>query len=462
MNIDIADTSRYSEKLEVYKKEAKSFAKAGFTQSLAEKVLGTTWLTTWDLYHLFCYGKKIPEKGTYLEVMSHKGDSLALVHKAVKTARKSINFITIGAKVNEKFREGTKSIPHLKIIELQAPIAKDQIENNSIDLLFLDGARTYECVKRDIQDYWPKLKIDGIFLGHDYTNQSAHQGVVKASNEIFGSKLRVLKNSRIFVVKKEKSNMELKTKALVVQPSQTISKGPSQQIDGGLSEEKSVKYDIVIPYYHCQILTKGCIESVIRHSKDYRIIASADGSKSREIEIVSEALKFAGRYTHLINPINIGFPGNTNRGLKVTEAKFIVVINNDVTVRADWLDYLENEFHQRGENCFIGIAGSRVGARGGNTSSPNFPEVDYVGWSVIFSSKVCFDKVGLLDENFKIGYYEDVDFGLRAKQLGIKCFVSSPPVAHAGGRSMNTLAPRELGHARNLNLAYLKRKWRLK
>ncbi|GAG78484.1 unnamed protein product, partial [marine sediment metagenome] len=147
MNIDIADTSRYSEKLEVYKKEAKSFAKAGFTQSLAEKVLGTTWLTTWDLYHLFCYGKKIPEKGTYLEVMSHKGDSLALVHKAVKTARKSINFITIGAKVNEKFREGTKSIPHLKIIELQAPIAKDQIENNSIDLLFLDGARTYECVK---------------------------------------------------------------------------------------------------------------------------------------------------------------------------------------------------------------------------------------------------------------------------------------------------------------------------
>ncbi|GAG79313.1 unnamed protein product, partial [marine sediment metagenome] len=201
-------------------------------------------------------------------------------------------------------------IPHLKIIGLQASMAKEQIEDNSIDLLFLDGARTYECVKRDIQDYWPKLKIDGIFLGHDYTNQSAHQGVVKASNEIFGSKLKVLKNSRIFIVKKEKSNVKLKARASVVQPPQTISKGPSQRIDGGLSEKKSVKYDIVIPYYHCQILTKGCIESVIKHSKDYRIIASADGSKSTEIEIIETALKPAERFTHLINPINIGFPSN--------------------------------------------------------------------------------------------------------------------------------------------------------
>ncbi|GAG78317.1 unnamed protein product, partial [marine sediment metagenome] len=107
-------------------------------------------------------------------------------------------------------------------------------------------------------------------------------------------------------------------------------------------------------------------------------------------------------------------------------------------------------------------AGSRVSAWGGNTRSPNFPEVDYVGWSVIFASKVCFDKVGLLDERFQIGYYEDVDFGLRAKRLGLKCFVTSPPVAHAGGRSMNTLRPRELGHARNMNLAYLKKKWGLK
>ncbi|GAG93413.1 unnamed protein product, partial [marine sediment metagenome] len=176
MNLDIADISRHSEKLQVYKEGEKSFAKAGFTRSIAEKILGTTWLTTWDLYHLFCQAKKIPDKGTYLEVTIYKGDSLALVNKAAKTARRTINLITVGSKVGEKFRGQIKSNPRLRIIELQAPLARDQIENNSVNLLFLDGARTYECVKRDIQDYWPKLKIGGIFLGHDYTSQEVHQG----------------------------------------------------------------------------------------------------------------------------------------------------------------------------------------------------------------------------------------------------------------------------------------------
>lgn len=438
---NIADTARYSLKMEAYQDNEKLFQKVGFSRSIAEKILKRAWLTVWDVYYLFCYAKKIPRDGTYLEIKSWMGASAELVYKAARYSRKSINLITIGPNIDEEFLRRMGSVPRLQSIKSHASAAKTQIKDRSVNLFFLDGARGYEFVKRDIQDYWPKLKIGGIILGHDYSDQKEHRGVVRAANETFGWNLQKLENSRMFLVEKHQEDLW------------------ADRVDGGKKATGSRKHDIIIPYFHGQQRTCKCIQSIIEHSEDYRIIATADGSKISEIKTVEQILEATERFTHLINLVNIGFPGNTNRALKIADAKYIAVINNDITVRGDWLKQLEEEFLRRGENCFIGSSGAAVSQIGGNTSSGRFPEVDYLGWSIIFSSKKCFDRVGLLDEHFSIGYYEDVDFGLRAKKLGIKSYVFSPSVSHDGGFSMNKIEPLRLGHARNVNLAYLKKKW---
>lgn len=224
-----------------------------------------------------------------------------------------------------------------------------------------------------------------------------------------------------------------------------------------------MKFDVIIPYFNEAQITMNCIESVIKYSKNYRIIATSDGSWHRKIQHVTRALESSEACLHLRDPVNIGFPGNINRALKVITAEFIAVINNDLLVTENWLNILEREYLKRGGNCFIGKAGKNVSGKGRGVSSPNFPEVDYLGWWLIFSSKECFDKVGLLDEHFKIGYYEDVDFGLRAKQLGFKSFVyKSIRIKHLGGRTMNKLVRSQLIHAKHANFAYLKRKWRIR
>lgn len=41
-------------------------------------------------------------------------------------------------------------------------------ENESLDVIFIDGKHTYEQVKKDCQNYFPKLKKNGLFSGHDY------------------------------------------------------------------------------------------------------------------------------------------------------------------------------------------------------------------------------------------------------------------------------------------------------
>lgn len=443
-NDDVADTALHLLKMEAYRENKALFQEAGFTQPIAEKILRGAWLTVWDAYHLFSCAKEIPDNGVYLEIKSWPGASALLVHEAAEYSQRKINLITISPDPDPHFLRNTEKIPHFQFIKSHARPARTEIKDQSVDLFFLDGARSYEFVKRDIQDYWSKVKIGGVFLGHDYSDEKAHRGVVRAVNEAFGWNLKKLENSRMFLIEKRQEDLW------------------ADRVDGGVKTDEDKKFDVVIPYFHGQRQTCKCIDSVIENSKDYRIIATADGSKISEIQTITEALKSAERFSHVINLTNIGFPGNTNRALKITDAEYIVIINNDVTVRDAWLEKLETEFLRYGEDCFLGPSGAAVSQIGGNTRSDRFPEVDYLGWSTIFSTKRCFDRVGLLDEHFDIGYYEDVDFGLRAKKLGIKSFIFSPPLKHEGGFSMNKIEPLRLGHARNVNLAYLKRKWGFK
>lgn len=53
------------------------------------------------------------------------------------------------------------------------------------DVIFIDAEHTYERTKRDILNWWPHLRDDGVMLGHDF-HTHGHAGVVKAVEELFG------------------------------------------------------------------------------------------------------------------------------------------------------------------------------------------------------------------------------------------------------------------------------------
>ena len=75
-----------------------------------------------------------------------------------------------------------------KIIK-QKMLSKDfvlEIENESLDFVYIDGDHTYEGCKSDIELWLPKVKKGGYIGGHDYLAQ-CFLGVVTAVNEFFGS-----------------------------------------------------------------------------------------------------------------------------------------------------------------------------------------------------------------------------------------------------------------------------------
>jgi len=91
-------------------------------------------------------------------------------------------------------------------------------DNESLDFVFIDGAHDYESVKRDIKNWYPKVKKNGIISGHDY-NIHDWPGVVQAVDEFFGKNSAeiIKKDTWSWVVnKKDFENSKLKICAMTL------------------------------------------------------------------------------------------------------------------------------------------------------------------------------------------------------------------------------------------------------
>jgi len=164
--------------------------------------MGGEEMKRWNQISGFCFPEEVKELQGFakdkvcLEMGSFHGKStiaLAEVAKivyAVDTFRASGN----GAEqVKGAAHEFTNLLPfctnifgHTNIricIGLSHEIAKT-FDDNSFDLIFVDGSHKYEDVLLDKKSWWPKLKTGGIMAFHDY---KGFPGVTKAVDEVFNS-----------------------------------------------------------------------------------------------------------------------------------------------------------------------------------------------------------------------------------------------------------------------------------
>jgi len=76
-----------------------------------------------------------------------------------------------------------------KMIKEDSSIAKDYFADQFADFIFIDTYLTLEQAEVDLSDWYPKLKVGGVFAGHDW-NASVIQKAVYAfrdANKIYGT-----------------------------------------------------------------------------------------------------------------------------------------------------------------------------------------------------------------------------------------------------------------------------------
>jgi len=137
----------------------------------------------------------------FVEIGTWKGRSAVFMGEHIKD--KNIKFYTVDVfeyhgeydvfKTNESnsfYEDVLKNIEPVKecvnIIKQSSLDACDQFENESIDFLFLDGDHTYEVVKKELELWYPKVKIGGTIGGHDYSQPC---GVKQAVDEFFSTQI---------------------------------------------------------------------------------------------------------------------------------------------------------------------------------------------------------------------------------------------------------------------------------
>lgn len=99
---------------------------------------------------------------------------------------------------------------------------------------------------------------------------------------------------------------------------------------------KQVHCDIIIPTYNNIDYTKRCIDSILRNTRfpNFNIIVVDNGSTDGTVEYIRS---LTGLVRVIANEINLGFAAACNKGAAASKADYLLFLNNDTEVSAEWL-----------------------------------------------------------------------------------------------------------------------------
>jgi len=208
---------------------------------------------------------------------------------------------------------------------------------------------------------------------------------------------------------------------------------------------------IVILNFNSGDLLTACVESILKTTyNNYEILVVDNNSKDHSQKKCKEKFK---QIKLIQNKENLGYCEGNNVGLRQVKGKFIVILNPDTLVEPNWISELIKGFTKFGDGLYqpklltindhkiIGSAGNMINIFGfgyshgrGEKDSVKFdPEksIGYASGTCLFTSKEILDRVGLLD-SFLFAYHDDLEFGWRAAEYGIKSYyISKAIVYHA-------------------------------
>jgi N-acetylglucosaminyl-diphospho-decaprenol L-rhamnosyltransferase len=212
--------------------------------------------------------------------------------------------------------------------------------------------------------------------------------------------------------------------------------------------------DVVIPVHNGWALTEGCLEHLRSQTLPHTVIVCDNGSTDG----TPESLRTAFPDARLIElGANVGFPAACNRGVRSGSGDIVVLLNNDVECRPDFLEHLVAPFpdderlgsvaslllaprEERIESFGLAVDPTLAGyprLRGLPAQAAQIENPILIGPSGAAGAyrREAWDDIGGLDEGV-FAYAEDVDLALRIRSAGWSTSAAGDAVAiHIGSAS---------------------------
>lgn len=205
---------------------------------------------------------------------------------------------------------------------------------------------------------------------------------------------------------------------------------------------------IIIPTHNGLHMLAPCIESIRQYTDvPYEIIVVDNASTDR-----TDRYCIREKITFISLPSNAGFPRACNLGLAAASGDYLLLLNNDVTVTANWLSNMISALQSSDD---IGMVGPVTNAASGRqkievsfqgkadfqqiaainnvSDSSRWIDVKRIIGMCLLLKRDVLHAVGLLDEVFSPGHYEDDDYCLRARSCGYRLLVCEDVLVHHEG-----------------------------
>jgi len=237
------------------------------------------------------------------------------------------------------------------------------------------------------------------------------------------------------------------------------------------------KTSIIILTYNNLVYNYKCIDSIRKYTKEntYEIVVvdnnSTDGTR--------EWLKNQKDIVVILNDENVGFPKGCNIGIAAaSKENDILLLNNDTIVTPRWLDNLKacicsddkiGGVASISNNCsnyqsvsvpYIDVQDMIQFADANNVSNPEKWEekVRLVAFCMLIKRDV-LNKIGILDERFTPGNFEDDDLCMRILEVGYKMMLCNDSFIHHFGSSSFNKDYTEFSNLLATNRKKFEEKW---
>lgn len=221
---------------------------------------------------------------------------------------------------------------------------------------------------------------------------------------------------------------------------------------------------IIVSYNNFAATTGPCLASLLAdpQNRGHEIIVVDNASSDETPERLRQLAASHPNLRPILNRTNRGFAGGNNDGAAVAQGEILILLNSDTIVPAGAMQGLASRLAEHPEWAMLGPITNAAGneqqilTRGDTAAAIlaegktwcahsrnfHFPSERLDFFCVAIRREV-YRRLGGLDEQFGLGYYEDTAFSAKARQSGLPMMVTEDVfVYHQGGRSFSGVEKR--------------------
>lgn len=225
-----------------------------------------------------------------------------------------------------------------------------------------------------------------------------------------------------------------------------------------------MKCDLILPVWNQLEFTRDCIKSLsVTVDVPVRLLVINNGSTDGTTEYLRTlTLPPMIKLEVITNPTNLGYGGGVNQGLKLSDAPFVCILNNDTEFGPGWLSIMLDLLYRENRVGIVNPESSTFGVRPkagqsvkqlAESLAPVRRDWEELGNCIGFCMLMRRDvlrQIGSFDETFITAFFEDTDFSMRAKKVGFLCVKACGAyVYHHEHKTVEKIPDRETLFAEN-------------